>query len=169
MSELECGAFRTLQSSLSFGKDYNELDSLVLSIADRLAGENIYTAPAQNTLPFRIPDLLEMIKEVEYSGCFDGDKILTPSQRIDAIGNCFVPSILLSQLGGFPFAQFVANLREESPPWKLPTIAEFNALWDDIRERVQCEAHKANKKDLVRHITPYPFPNELLSQDYWIS
>ena len=164
MSDFESRAFRTLQSSLASGKDYNELDLLVLNVADRLAGENASNTPAQNTLPFRIPDLSEMIKKVGYTGWFDGDKVLTTSQRIDAIGNCFVPTILNSQLGGLSFARFVASLHEESPPWKLPAATEFKELWDNIKKKVKSKTCKANKKYLVRNIIPYPFPNELLAQ-----
>ena len=62
MSEFECKAFRTLQTSLAASRDYHELDALVLNVADRLAGENAVGTPSIDSLPFRTPDLSEMIR-----------------------------------------------------------------------------------------------------------
>ena len=115
MTEFECKAARTLQAALAASRDYSELDALVLNVADGLAGENAVGTASGSSLPFRTPDLLEMIKEVGYTGWFDGDNALTTTQRIDVIGNCFVPNILAAQVGGLPFQQFVAHAEASAP------------------------------------------------------
>ncbi len=174
MPESTTNAWLAYVDLVKRGKNtYDVLDPLVPQFADALAGEKTqggYPSSLVNP-PFRVPNLTEMLSDTGLNSWFADRNSLTEHQVIDAVGNCFVPSILASQLGGMPIKKLLQVLdgAEGCAMWQILPWDAFHKHWYDMLDKVQAQViARKTASYLLHRISDHPFQlEELQTEQYW--
>ncbi len=174
MPEAAAKAWLAYVDQVKRGKTtYEVLDPLVPQFADAMAGEKTQGAYPSSLVnpPFRVPNLSEMLRDTGFNSWFADGSNLTEHQVIDAVGNCFVPSILASQLGGMPIKKLIQVLGdvEGCAMWQVQPWEAFHKGWYDMIDKVQAQiADRKTVNYLLHRISDHPFQSEeLQTEKYW--